>query len=65
VTGAARNVALWTRYTGVDPEVTNSAGFNVQSTPTNGGFLVNNDVREDYGAVPLARYWVVRLNAGF
>ena len=60
VTGAVRNLALWTRYSGSDPEATNSAGFNVnQGTPG-----LNNDIREDYGAIPLARYWVVRLNVG-
>jgi hypothetical protein len=64
VTGAVRNLALWTRYTGVDPEVSNTYGANVQYSPTSGGYLVNNDVRDDYGAVPLLRYWVVRLNVG-
>ena len=64
VTGAVRNLALWTRYTGVDPEVSNTGGANIQTVPTTGGEAVNNDVREDYGAVPLARYWVVRLNVG-
>jgi hypothetical protein len=62
VTAAVRNLALWTHYTGPDPEVSNAAGYNVQQTVN--GFQVNNDVREDYGAVPLARYWVLRLNVG-
>jgi TonB-linked SusC/RagA family outer membrane protein len=64
VTGAVRNLALWTRYSGVDPEVTNTTGYNVQSAPTTGRSQVNNDVRADFGAVPLARYWLVRLNVG-
>ncbi len=64
VTGAVRNLALWTGYTGVDPEVSNTGGYNVQLSPTSGGYGVNNDVREDFGAVPLARYWVARLNVG-
>ncbi len=64
ITGAVRNLALWTRYTGVDPEVTNTFGYAVQSAPTSGGYLLNNDVRSDIGAVPLLRYWVVRLNMG-
>jgi outer membrane receptor protein involved in Fe transport len=64
VTGAVRNLALWTRYTGVDPEVSNTGQANVQSVPTSGGFDVNNDLREDGGGVPLARYWVMRLNLG-
>ncbi len=64
VTGAVRNLALWTRYTGVDPEVSNTYGYNVQPAPTTAGYMLNNDVRSDFGAVPLARYWVVRLNVG-
>ena len=63
LTGAIRNLALWTRYSGVDPEVSNTAGYNVQGG-VGGANIVNNDVRGDYGAVPLARYWVVRLNLG-
>ncbi len=65
VTGAVRNLALWTRYTGVDPEVSNPYGQNIQPSPTSGGYVVNNDLaRQDVGAVPLLRYWVVRLNVG-
>ncbi len=64
VTGAVRNLALWTRYTGVDPEVTNASASNIQPNPS-GGYVVNNDVRLDNGVVPLARYWVLRLNVGF
>ncbi len=64
VTGAVRNLALWTRYSGIDPEVSNSEGSNVQLSQTTGGAVVNNDVRSDAGAVPLARYWVLRLNLG-
>jgi hypothetical protein len=62
ITAAVRNLALWTRYSGVDPEVTNSLGFNVQSVPSSNTNLVNNDTREGGGAVPLARYWILRLN---
>ncbi len=64
LTGAVRNLALWTRYTGVDPEVTNAGGGNAVLSPTSNTFTVNNDIREDFGAVPLLRYWVVRLNLG-
>jgi hypothetical protein len=65
LTAAVRNLALWTRYTGVDPEVTNVGGSaNAQYTPTSNTYVVNNDVRSDWGAVPLLRYWVVRLNVG-
>ncbi len=65
LTGAVRNLALWTRYTGVDPEVATSAGYNAQLSPTSNTSIVNNNMREDAGAVPLLRYWVLRLNAGF
>ncbi len=64
LTGAVRNLALWTRYTGVDPEVSNSLGTNVQLSPTSNTYQVNNDMREDFGAVPLLRHWVIRLNIG-
>ena len=64
VTGAVRNLALWTRYTGADPETNDSNGNDIQSVSTTGGLMTNNNSREDYGAVPLARYWVVRLNVG-
>ncbi len=65
LTGAVRNLALWTPYTGADPEVANADGFNVQVNPTSNRASVNNNLREDSGAVPLARYFVVRLNVGF
>jgi TonB-linked SusC/RagA family outer membrane protein len=65
VTGAVRNLALWTRYGGVDPEVNNTGGGNAQAVPNMNIYAVNNDVREDVGGVPLARYWVVRLNVGW
>ncbi len=64
LTGAIRNLALWTRYTGTDPEVANSLGNDARLTPTSNTFTVNHDMREDAAAVPLPRYWVVRLNAG-
>jgi TonB-linked SusC/RagA family outer membrane protein len=63
VTGAVRNLALWTRYTGPDPEVSNTGGNSSQYTVT-GNRNVNDDVREDYGAIPLARYLVLRVNLG-
>ncbi len=63
LTGAVRNLALWTHYTGVDPEASNIPS-NVQVSPTSGNYMVNGDVRGDFGVVPLLRYWVVRVNAG-
>jgi TonB-linked SusC/RagA family outer membrane protein len=65
VTGAVRNLALWTHYTGTDPEVANSGGYNTQLNATSNTSIVNNDIRENGWAVPLLRYWVVRLNVGF
>jgi hypothetical protein len=65
LTGAVRNLALWTRYTGVDPEVTNTLSQNVVPNQATASNVVNNDVRFDEGTVPLARYWVLRLTAGF
>jgi hypothetical protein len=60
-----RNLVLWTRYSGPDPEVTNTGSYAIQSAPgQGGGYMVNNNVRADAGTVPLARYWVVRLNVG-
>ncbi len=65
ITGAVRNVALRTRYTGVDPEVSNnSLGSDTQLSPTSNTHIVNNDKREDASAVPLLRSWVLRLNVG-
>jgi hypothetical protein len=50
VTLSARNLALWTRYKGVDPEVFSSIGTN---TPYN-----------DFGGIPIAQYWLARINIG-
>jgi TonB-linked SusC/RagA family outer membrane protein len=63
LTAAVRNLALlWTRYTGPDPEVSNNSGLGNTVTPTVSGPIFNNNLREDVGTVPLARYWVARLN---
>ncbi len=64
VTAAVRNLKLWTRYTGGDPETSNPSGANIQPLPTSNGNVVNNDIRENLGTVPLTRYWVMRLNIG-
>jgi hypothetical protein len=63
LTGAVRNLALWTRYSGGDPEVSDPGDTR---QPLGGGAAsVNNDVRvQNLGSVPLARYWVARLNIG-
>ncbi len=52
VTLAGRNLALWTRYSGTDPEVSTSVGVTLSGAYT------------DAGGVPLAQYWVMRVNAG-
>ncbi len=49
-----RNLALWTRYSGADPEVT-SIG-NTGGAPPDGVL--------DIGAMPLARSWGLRVNVG-
>jgi hypothetical protein len=64
ITGAVRNLALWTRYLGTDPEVSSTEGGNATLSPTTNTYTVNNDYRADNQAVPLLRYWVVRLNLG-
>jgi TonB-linked SusC/RagA family outer membrane protein len=65
LTGAVRNVLLFTPYTGGDPEVTSSEGDNYSVQPTTGTNVLNHDVREGAQGVPLSRYFVLRLNAGF
>lgn len=65
LTGAVRNVVLWTPYTGGDPEVTSSEGGGTTFQPTTNMLSLNHDVREDAQAVPLSRYFVLRLNVGF
>ncbi len=65
LTGAIRNVALWTAFTGGDPEVTSSSGANTTFEPTTNSYMVNHDIRESAEPVPLSRYFLLRLNAGF
>jgi TonB-linked SusC/RagA family outer membrane protein len=55
ITLAGRNLALWTRYTGVDPEVVSSV--NIGSNFNNGAF-------SDIGGVPPAQYWIARISLG-
>ncbi len=50
VTVSGRNLALWTKYTGVDPEVNSNTGTDQSATnPT----------------APPSRYWLLRLTLGF
>jgi TonB-linked SusC/RagA family outer membrane protein len=54
---AGRNLALWTHYRGVDPEV--QALLNAGSaTPVPAAFV-------DLSGIPPATYWVARLTLGF
>lgn len=65
LTGAVRNLALWKKYTGPDPEVSLPGGQSALSQFVPGTPVASYDIRlNGFGAVPLARYWVVRLNAG-
>jgi hypothetical protein len=65
LTGAVRNLALWTRYTGVDPESSDGGGGVSAFSSAGNSSTVNNDVRiQGTNVVPLPRYWVVRLNIG-
>ncbi len=63
VTLAVRNLALWTHYTGPDPEV-NGAIFSVFSVAGQPTTLVNHDVASDYGTVPQTRFWVLKIALG-
>jgi len=66
LTGAVRNLALWTHYSGPDPEVSAPGGQGAGSQFGTGTLFSNYDIRVNgFGAIPLARYWVLRLSAGF
>ncbi len=65
LTLAGRNLALWTKYTGSDPEVSSVQGANQATTsigvPTG---TVNPDIVGDWGSVPQMRYWTLKVNVG-
>ncbi len=52
VTLAGRNLALWTRYHGADPEVSSAP------SPFTGAAYYDN------GAAPVSRYWIARVRVG-
>jgi TonB-linked SusC/RagA family outer membrane protein len=56
ITFAGRNLALWTKYGDVDPEVSNTSNT---VNPANGAY------QSQQGGIPLATYWIVRLSLGF
>ncbi len=63
VTVAGRNLALWTKYTGSDPEVSTVVGQNQLTSP--GGLpttAVNPDIVGDFGSVPQMRYGILKVN---
>jgi len=64
LTGAVRNLALWTHYTGPDPEVSSPGGGGFGNQFGTGLPYANDDLRSSFGAIPLARYWILRLNIG-
>lgn len=51
LTVAGRNLATWTNYTGLDPEITSTPGSNFASS--------------DFLTVPPVRQWVTRVNFAF
>ena len=51
LTVSGRNLGIWTRYNGADPEVT--------------GTYRGKDLSEDFGTVPQAQYWRLRINLGY
>jgi hypothetical protein len=64
VTMAVRNLALWTDYHGLDPEVSNGNG--AAQLPGTGSYTVSDpNIRSDNGGtVPLPRTWSIRFNLG-
>ena len=52
VVASGRNLGLWSKYRGIDPEN--------DFTATGGG-----DVPQDFQTIGLATYWVLRVNVGF
>jgi hypothetical protein len=53
LTLAGRNLATWTDYTGLDPEVNANAN------------AVNQFTTSDFLTQPPVRYWTARLNVNF
>jgi hypothetical protein len=52
LTFAARNLHVWTKYTGLDPESNSDVG-STSSVPS------------DFQAMPTPTYFMLRLNVGF
>ncbi len=61
---AIRNLALWTRYSGPDPEVNTTLGNNrvtVGAVPTT---ALNRDLTTDFGTLPQPRMWILSVRFG-
>ncbi len=54
ITALGRNLVLWTRYPGIDPEVVTPGA--IRGAPADGVY--------DAGATPLTRSWALRVNLG-
>ena len=55
---SARNLHIWTGYTGLDPEVTQNPGLT-------GNFGTVWDLGYDNPVSPQSRYFILRLTLGF
>ncbi len=64
ITLAARNLALWTHYTGADPEVNSGSSLSYVTLAGRLTTGLNHDVVADYGAVPQTRYWTLKVALG-
>lgn len=64
---AVRNLALWTHYTGGDPEVSSVESGPDYLTYITGNDVARNDIRAGLSSsvIPLMRTWLLRFNAGF
>lgn len=58
ITVSARNLAIWTGYSGLDPEVTQNPGLT-------GNFGTVWDLGYDNPVSPQSRYFVLRMTLGF
>jgi TonB-linked SusC/RagA family outer membrane protein len=58
ITLSARNLKLWTNYSGLDPEVT-------QNPALSGNFGTLWDLGYDNPVAPQSRYWLLRMTLGF
>lgn len=56
LTLAGRNLAVWTRYSGADPEVN-----HIPPTALGG---IRGAAFRDVGAAPMAKYWIARVRVG-